>query len=326
MQQYLIRRALQAVFVFFMVSVGLFWLINSAPGDPVTAMLHSDPQAVHLLSNPEELQRQRKALGLDKPWTIRYGLWFQKVLQGDLGQSFISKRPVAQILLSHLRPTLILTGTATLVALLIGVPLGILSALRQYTLLDQVLGTAAFMGISMPGYYLAILALYLFSLKFPLFPSFGMQTVVGSTELPRWLDIAWHLVLPASVLAFERIAGYLRYMRAAVQEVMQKEYVRMARAKGVGYGRVVLRHIFPNALIPLVTLVGLSVPGLFAGAVLIETIFAWPGLGYIGVDAIGKRDYLLVMGFNLMVAGLVLLSNLATDVVYALVDPRIRYQ
>jgi peptide/nickel transport system permease protein len=252
-------------------------------------------------------------------------LWLQKALQGDLGMSFVSRRPVAQILGQHVAPTLVLMSTATGLALLIGVPLGILAALKQYSLFDQISGTIAFMGISVPGFYLAILMLYLFALRFPIFPTFGMRTLSG-TDLPGWLDVLWHLVLPAGVLAFERIASYMRYMRSAVQDVMRTDYVRMAHAKGVSYWRAVWRHMFPNALIPLVTLIGLSIPGLFAGAVLIERIFAWPGLGFIGVEAVAKRDYLLVMGFNLMISALVLLSNLVTDMVYAYVDPRIRYQ
>ncbi len=326
MVNYMVRRLLQALLVMFLVSVGLFALINSAPGDPVTSMLSADPNLAQRLSDTEELERQRKALGLDQPWPVRYVLWLQKALQGELGHSYVSRRPVAEILGQHLVPTLVLMSTATGLALLIGVPLGILAALRQYSLFDQVSGTVAFMGISVPGFYLAILVLYLFSLRFPIFPSFGMRTMGGTTDLPGWLDILWHLALPAGVLAFERIASYMRYMRSAVQDVMRTEYVRMAHAKGVSYWRAVWRHMFPNALLPLVTLIGLSIPGLFGGAVLIERIFAWPGLGFIGVDAVARRDYLLVMGFNLMISALVLLSNLVTDLVYAYVDPRIRLQ
>jgi peptide/nickel transport system permease protein len=326
MQRFLLQRVAQAAVVLFLISIGLFGLINSAPGDPVTAMLAADPSGVQQLSNPVEIARQRHLLGLDKPWPVRYVLWLEKAFQGDLGRSFVSQLPVSEILLSHLVPTLILTTTAMLMTLLIGVPLGVISALKQYSFLDQLLGTAAFMGISVPGFYLAIIALYLFALKFPIFPTFGMQTLLGTPVLPPVLDIAWHVILPASVLALGQVASYLRYMRAAVQEVMGTDYVRMARAKGATYWRVVVRHMFPNALIPLVTLIGLSIPGLFGGTVIIETIFSWPGLGYIGVDAVGRRDYLLVMGFNLMIAVLVLGSNLLTDVVYSYVDPRIRYQ
>lgn len=326
MQRFLSQRVAQAVLVLFFISVGLFGLINSAPGDPVTAMLSADPSGVQQLSNPVEIARQRHLLGLDKPWPVRYVLWLEKVFQGDWGSSFVSHLPVTEILVSHLVPTLILTTTALLMALLIGVPLGVVSALKQYSLFDQLLGATAFMGISVPGFYLAIVALYLFALKIPIFPTFGMQTLLGTPTLPPLLDIAWHVLLPASVLALGQVASYLRYMRAAVQEVMGTDYVRMARAKGAPYWRVVVRHMFPNALIPLVTLIGLSLPGLFGGTVIIETIFSWPGLGYIGVDAVGRRDYLLVMGFNLMIAALVLGSNLLTDVVYSFVDPRIRYQ
>ena len=326
MPRYILQRTLQAILVLFVISVALFWLINSAPGDPVTAMLSSDPSGVQQYSNPIEIARQRHLLGLDQPWPVRYVLWLEKALQGDLGRSFVSHLPVSEIIVSHLVPTLVLTTTALVLALVIGVPLGVVSALKQYSVLDQLLGAIAFVGISVPGFYLAIVALYLFALKFPIFPTFGMQTLLSTPTLPPVLDIAWHVLLPASVLAVGQIASYLRYMRAAVQEVMSRDFVRMASAKGAPYWRVVVRHMFPNALIPLVTLIGLSLPGLFGGTVIIETIFAWPGLGFIGVDAVGKRDYLLVMGFNLMIGALVLGSNLLTDIVYAYVDPRIRYQ
>lgn len=325
MQRYIVRRILQSIVVLFLISLGLFALISSAPGDPVTAILSADPSQVRQFTSREDLERQRRALGLDKPWIVRYGLWLKSVAQGDLGISFVSRRPVTEVIVPRIFPTVLLMGTATLVALLIGVPLGIVSALKDQSLLDHTLGVLAFLGVSVPGFFLAILALYVFALKIPVFPTFGMKTLIGEKALPPMADVVWHTALPASVLAFERIASYMRYTRASMREVIGSDYVRTARAKGLWKWLVVARHMFPNALMPLVTLIGLTIPFLFSGAVLIETVFAWPGLGQLSVDAVGRRDYPVVMGFNLMIASLVLISNLITDLVYGYIDPRIRH-
>ena len=324
MANYILKRILQSIVVLFLISLGLFALINSAPGDPLTAMLAANPQEVRQLVNPEALERQRQVLGLDKPWAVRYLLWLRHLGQGDLGISFVTNRPVFEIVGARIFPTVLLTGTATLVAVLIGVPLGIISALKDGSLLDQTLGTLAFLGVSLPGFILAIMALFLFALKIPLFPTFGMKTVIGEARFPPAVDVAWHLTLPMVVLAFGQVAGYMRYTRASMREVLQADYVRTARAKGLKELIIVVWHMFPNALLPLVTLIGLSIPHLLSGAVLIERIFAWPGLGQLAVSAVGRRDYPVIMGFNLMIAALVLLFNLITDIAYSFVDPRIR--
>ena len=323
MANYIVNRLLQSIVVLFLISIGLFGLVNSAPGDPITAMISADIH-VRQSTDPAILQRQRELLGLDKPWPVRYVLWLGRVVRGELGTSFVSKLPVSEIIGKRIFPTLLLMGTATLVSILIGIPLGIISALKDQSLLDHTLGTVAFLGVSVPGFFLAILALWTFALRIPLFPTFGMKTLVGKTTLPPVADVAWHLTLPMAVLAFERIAGYMRYTRASMREVLQADYVRTARAKGLKEMFVIIRHMFPNALLPLVTLIGLSIPFLFSGAILIEKIFAWPGLGQLAVDSVGKRDYPVIMGFNLMIAALVLLFNLITDIFYSFVDPRIR--
>ena len=323
-QGYILRRVLQAIVVWFLVSLILYALISAAPGDPISAMISSDPLQVQQFTDKTSLARQRELLGLDKPWIVRYGLWVYQLFHGDLGFSFVTRRPVAQTIFSHIWPTLLLMGTGTVLAIAIGVPLGIVSALRQYTLLDHILGLASFIVVSVPGFFLAIVFLYLFASRLDLFPSFGMSSLADSDTLPPALDVAWHMTLPVSVLAMQRIGSYLRYTRSSMQEILRADYLRTAYAKGLTQRLVVLHHMLPNALVPLVTLVGLSLPFLFSGAVMIEIVFAWPGLGYLGFKSIGQRDYPVIMGFNLMIAALVLSFNLVTDVVCAVIDPRIR--
>lgn len=318
MRQFVLRRLWTSVPVLFLITLITFLMINLAPGDPLDYMFSGESAA---LLNKEEI---RKQLGLDQPLPIRYFIWLKEVVSGNLGYSGFTSLPVARVLSIRIGPTLLLMSTAMLISLLIGIPIGVLSALRQYSWIDYGVTVFSLLWVSVPGFFAALVALYLFSLKFPIFPSFGMTTVTGSSD--PLADVLWHLALPATILGLENTAIFMRYTRASMLEVVRQDYITTARAKGLVERVVVFKHAFRNAMLPLLTILGLQLPSLVGGAVLIETIFGWPGLGRISVEAVASRDYTTIMAFNLITAVLVLGSNLLTDISYAYVDPRIKYE
>jgi peptide/nickel transport system permease protein len=292
-------------------------MINLAPGDPIAAMV---PPELGL--SGEALQAYKVSLGLDKPLPVRYALWLGELAHGNLGYSYISQRPVRQVIIDRLWPTLELTLTALAISMVLGVVLGVLSAIKQYSAVDYLLTVLAFVGVSTPGFFAGMGVLYIFALKLGWFPTSGMVTP-GPDLGP--FDNLRHLVLPATILGPERAAALVRYTRSSMLDVIRQDYITTARAKGVRESLVIFRHAFRNALIPLITVVGLSLPLLVSGAVFIEVIFSWPGMGSLAVNAISQRDYPVIMGFNLVAAGVVLLSNLVADLAYSVADPRIRY-
>jgi peptide/nickel transport system permease protein len=292
-------------------------MINLAPGDPIAAMV---PPELGL--SGEALQAYKVSLGLDKPLPVRYALWLGELAHGNLGYSYISQRPVRQVIIDRLWPTLELTLTALAISMVLGVVLGVLSAIKQYSAVDYLLTVLAFVGVSTPGFFAGMGVLYIFALKLGWFPTSGMVTP-GPDLGP--FDNLRHLVLPATILGLERAAALVRYTRSSMLDVIRQDYITTARAKGVRESLVIFRHAFRNALIPLITVVGLSLPLLVSGAVFIEVIFSWPGMGSLAVNAISQRDYPVIMGFNLVAAGVVLLSNLVADLAYSVADPRIRY-
>ena len=317
MQKYVVRRILISIPVFIGITIIMFFLINSAPGDPLAALINPE-----MARDEQMLQEMRRQLGLDKPIPVRYAIWFGQMLKGNLGNSFITGQPVIENIGQRLPATLQLMLVALGLALLIGVPLGILSALRQYTALDYVLTVSSFFWVSVPIFFLGLVLLYVFALKLDMFPISGKQTPGEPFAL---LDNLWHLVLPALAVATTNIAGFLRYSRSSMLEVIRQDYISTARAKGLRERVVMLRHAFRNALLPIVTLIGLTLPHLFGGAVITETIFQWPGIGMLYVQAVRGRDYNLVMGISFFSALLILLVNLLTDLTYAWIDPRIKY-
>lgn len=318
MQQFLLRRLWTSVPVLFLITLITFLMINLAPGDPLDYMFDGERVT---LANKDALRQQ---LGLDQPLPIRYLLWLKEVVTGNLGYSGFTSLPVARVLGIRIGPTLLLMTTAMLISLIIGIPIGVISALRQYSWVDYAVTIFSLMWVSVPGFFAALAALYLFSLKLPIFPSFGMTSLTPTQE--PILDIAWHLALPATILGLENTAIFMRYTRASMLDVIRQDYITTARAKGLRERFVIYRHAFRNALLPLLTILGLQLPSLFGGAVLIETIFGWPGLGRISVEAVASRDYSTIMAFNLITAVLVLGSNLLTDISYAYIDPRIKYK
>lgn len=317
MGKYVIRRLLQMIPLLLGISIIVFGVMHSAPGNPVAQM------AFGTRTDPEFKAKRIRELGLDQPLPVQYVKWLSHTLRGDFGESIRFRRPVSEMILERLPNTLTLTVTAEVMALLIAIPVGVISATRQYSAFDYTVSAAAFMGISLPSFFAALLAIYIFGVQLQWFPLSGTQTA-GVTN-PTLLDRLHHLALPALTLAVRSVASYARFTRSSMLEVIRQDYVRTARAKGLQERLVVYKHALRNGLIPLVTLIGFSLPGLFGGAVLLEYIFVWPGMGQLSIEAVGNRDYPLLMATNMLFAVLVLLGNLVADILYAVVDPRIRY-
>jgi peptide/nickel transport system permease protein len=265
----------------------------------------------------------RERFGLNDPFGVRYLRWLGQALTGNLGFRYKNFESVSASIASRIGPTLLLIGSAMIVGIGIGIPLGVLSALKQYSFTDFSLTAFAFLGISMPAFFAGLGGLYLFAIKWDLVPVGGMYTIGQERTV---LDTLHHLALPAAILSLSYIAILTRYTRSSMLEVMRQDYITTARAKGLRERLVIVRHAFRNALIPILTVIGLSLPNLIAGAVFIETIFAWPGLGRLYIDGAQSRDYPMVLGMALITALMVLVANLLTDITYALVDPRIRYE
>lgn len=295
----------------------IFALLQFTPGDPIDLFVSPEQTLT-----PEQRASMERELGLDRPAPVRYGYWLREVAQGNLGYRIKTGESVTAVIRSRMGPTLILMTTSMLIGCTVGVALGVIAAVRKYTLVDYALTLFAFLGTSLPAFFAGLLALYLFALEFSLFPAGGMSTPGEPFSIA---DRLWHLVLPAAVLAFFQVGSVLRYTRAAMLEVLGQDFVRTASAKGLRNRDVVARHGLRNALLPVVTIIGASIPTLVGGAVFTESIFSWPGMGLLYLDAVNSRDYPLIMGLTLVISTVVLLANLLTDITYAIVDPRIRF-
>jgi peptide/nickel transport system permease protein len=313
---YLVRRLLLVGPVLLGVSVVVFMVLHLSPGDPAEIML--GPQATK-----EDLERLRTELGLTEPLPVQYARWLGHVVQGDLGRSLWMKRPVLGEVLGRFQATLILTGTALLLSTVGGIALGVASATRPNSLLDRLSAVASLFGVSMPVFWLGIVLMVIFALWLGWLPASGMYSPYGGGDLR---DLLAHLALPAVTLAAASITIVARLTRSTMLETLGQDYIRTARAKGVVERLVVLRHGLRNALIPIVTVVGVQAGYLLGGAVLTETVFAWPGVGTLMVQGILARDFPLVQGCVLVVALCFVLVNLAVDALYAWLDPRIRLE
>lgn len=317
MTAYILRRLAISIPVLLGITLLTFVAYNLAPGDPIDAMI--DPT---ISQDPADLQALREQLGLDKPMLVRYGIWLREAAQGNLGFSYRTGEAVSRRIADRLPNTLQLTGVALLIAIGLGIPLGVVSALRQYSRVDYILTFFAFSGISIPSFFLALGAIYILALKFKLFPSHGMGDPDADLYVVERLH---HLILPALVLGLDRVAGFLRYTRSSMLEVLGQDFMTTAKAKGLAGNIRIWRHGFRNALISIITIIGLSLPHLFGGSVIVETIFAWPGMGQMAITAVSQRDYPVLMGVALVTSIVVLVSNLVADIAYAAADPRIRY-
>ncbi len=318
MTTYILRRILISLPIILVITVIVFLLANMMPGDAVMAMISSDsPMEADLI------KLRQGQLGLDLPLYEQYGRWLGTLAKGSLGYSFQTGEPVGQMILTRIPATLELMGLSLIIAVILGVFLGTISALRQYSPLDYSLTLFGFTGISIPDFFLGMILIFVFALTLKWFPTSGMVT--AGTEF-SWSDNLRHLFLPALALALVRTSVFMRYTRASVLEVINEDYVRTARAKGMTERVVTVRHILRNALIPVITVIGINLTVLFAGSVIIETIFQWPGIGMMFINAIALRDSPVIMGYVLISAFVVLLANLVTDVTYSFADPRIRYE
>jgi peptide/nickel transport system permease protein len=323
MRTYILRRLLQIVPTVLMITFVVFLMMRSVPGDPVVALLGD-------AYTEEDAVRMRQAYGLDKPILVQYVIWLGKLLQGDWGASILTGRPVLEDVLVRLPVTLELIVLSMGVALMIALPAAIIGALRQNTWADYSATSAAMIGVSIPEFFLGVLLLLLFSIGLGgLLPSSGWVYLPGTCPMMVCGTSLWgnlqHVLMPALALGVGRAAILTRLLRASMLEVIRTEYVTTARAKGLSEAPVVLKHALKNALIPTVTVMGLQVGFLIGGAIVVETLFAMPGLGTFGIDAIIARDYQQVQGFALITAFAFVVINLLVDLTYTVLDPRIRY-
>jgi peptide/nickel transport system permease protein len=315
MRRYLVERLVSAAFVLVGVSFIVFVLSRLVPGDPAEVMLGP-------LATPGELAALREQFGLDRPVPIQYGRWFSNVVQGDLGRSIMLHRPVLPEIWERFRATAILAAGGMLLAFPLGILVGILAAIRPGSVLDRLSRLVATLSISMPAFWFGLLLVIGFSVRLGWLPGTGMYSPVGGGGLG---DLLEHLVLPAITLSLVPLAVVSRLTRSNMLDAMDQDYVRTARAKGASEGRVVARHAFSNTLVSLLTVIGLQVGFLLAGAVYVEVVFSWPGIGFMMVNAILTRDYPLVQGGVLLIATSYVAINFATDLLYTCVDPRVRY-
>jgi peptide/nickel transport system permease protein len=313
MSAYILKRILAMVPVMFLVSLIVFFILHLTPGDPAIMMLGEE-------ANPQTLAALRHELGLDQPIIVQYGIWVAKVLSGDLGRSIRTNQPVTEAIVQRLPTTIELTLLAMLVSLCIAIPTGIISATQRNSASDLIVTTLALIGVSMPNFFLAILLIFIFSLNLRWLPPIGFTPITKDL-----VANVQGMILPAITLGAATAAVVARLTRSSLLEVMGQEYIRTARAKGLAERAVIYAHALKNAMIPVVTIVGLQIGALLSGAVITETIFVLPGVGRLVVDSIFQRDFPLVQGVVLFGALVFVVANLVVDVLYSFLDPRIRY-
>lgn len=324
MIRFILRRLAIAVPILFAVSIVTFAFANLAPGDPVSAMIRPGSDV-----RPSDLEALRISLGLDRPIHERYLAWLGQVVQGNFGAT-ISGTSVASLLGQRIPNTIKLIGVAALIGVSSGVLLGVISAFRQGSWFDNLMTFVVFLGVSLPSYLIALIGTLVLVIGvrevtgFGLFPSGGAAD--PNSDLPGWLDELWHLTLPVLTLSFGLTATFLRYTRASILEVLRQDHVTTARAKGLREVLVRRRHILRNGLLPIVTVLGVVLPLMITGALFVESLFRWPGVGQLMWNATQSREYNIIMAVSLLVAVVIIVSNLVVDILYAFIDPRIRYQ
>ena len=311
-------RLLSSIAIFLAIAIGLFALVHAAPGDPVEMTV---PPELAGADREAYIAARRKELGLDQAVMVQFFRWMTGVFSGDLGYSYSSGQPVGQVLTDRLGPTLLLMGSALVIGALIAVPAGILAATKRNTPIDYAISTGSVLAICFPGFFLAMLGIYVFAVQLRALPSAGMVSSGGGDAL----DVLRHLILPVSLLSLTVAAPFTRFVRGGMLEELGKDYVRTVIAKGGGQIRAI-GHALRNTLLSLITVLMLYIPVFLAGAVAVERVFAWPGMGQLSIQAVQARDYPVVIGFGLYVAVLVLVCNLLADLAYVILDPRVRRQ
>ena len=314
MSRFVLQRLGQSLLLLVIVSMLGFAILHLAPGGPLSQFASGTDMT------QEDLDRIAEQLGLNRPLPVQYAEWSWRMLQGDWGRSFRDGEPVLRVIGSHLGATLQLMLTATLLAIIIGVAIGTLGAVRRHSVFDTLATVGAMVALSIPTFWFGLVAIYTFSVWLGWLPS-GNRSTPGDGS---GLDLLRHLILPALVLALVETAIWSRFMRSSMLDVVNQDYIRTARAKGVPEGRILLRHAFRNAALPMITVLGLQLPTLLGGALVTETVFTWPGMGRLFLDSISYRDYPVVMGILMFSAALVLLGSLLADLLHAVADPRIR--
>jgi len=314
MLSYVARRIAQSIVLLILVSIIGFALLHLTPGGPLSQFANTPGMSA------AALKRIAHQMGLDKPIPVQYLDWTGHLLRGDWGRSYRDQQPVLTVIASHLWATLELMLSSTFLAVLAGTWIGVLGAVRRYSVADYLATIGAMIALSIPTFWFGLVMIYLFSVWLPWFPSGDMHQPGDRS----FLDYAHHLVLPCLVLTLVTVATWSRYMRASMLEVVNQDYIRTARAKGLRRRAILVRHALRNALLPMITIAGLQVPTLLGGALVTETVFTWPGMGRLFLDSLGYRDYPVVMGLLMFTAILVLLGNLIADLLYVVADPRIR--
>jgi len=319
MLRYAGKRIIQMLPILIGVSLIIFLIFSFAPGDIVDTM----GATTHL--SVQKAAQLRHINHLDEPKLVQYVYWLTNAVKGNLGYSLEYRQPVTQVLGSYIWNSFYLALACFIATILIALPLGIISATKQYSAFDSIFTIVALIGISLPTFFMGMLLIKWFAVDVSLFPVSGMVTSGSNyTGFSKVLDVLYHMFLPFVVLTFANVASLMRYVRTSMLEVSRQDYIRTARAKGLEEKVVIYKHALRNGLIPVITILGMWLPGLFSGAIITEQIFGWPGIGRITLQAVNDRDYPLLMGFNMLIALLTLLGNLLADITYAAVDPRIR--
>ncbi len=319
MLPFVANRALQGLVLLILVSFISFAVMNLAPGNAMQTFIN--PRM-----STQEIARAEDALGINKPVPVQYLGWISSLARGNFGYSVRNGQSVTELLKQRAGPTLLLTVTSFALIVLFALGIGIYSAARPYSIVDYLSTTLVFAGISIPSFFLGLTLIYLFAVQLGWFPTSGYESYSANHHgFALFLDRLWHMALPVAVLTLTGIAGILRHVRSSVSEALRQDYIRTARSKGVGERTVLIKHALRNGLIPVITLLGLSLPAFFAGSVITETIFAWPGMGRLLVDSVFARDYPVSMAINAITAALVVAGSLVADVLYGVVDPRVRF-
>lgn len=319
MIHYMIRRVLMFIPMLFLLTIIIFGLAQAAPGDPFTANI--DPSV-----DPEIYEQQREKYGLNDSVPQQYVTWLSSFVKGDFGESIHYKgRSVKEVISGRIVNTLYLSMFALGITILFAIPIGLYSARNPYSIFDYTATTFGFLGLSIPGFFFGLVSIYVFALHLGWFPSQGSVSTTGQQGLTLFFDRMHHLVLPGFTLGFAGIATYMRYVRSEVTDILKSDYIRTARAKGMGETSVLYKHTLRNALIPIITLLGFELGVLLSGAVITEQVFNYPGLGTLFIDSITNRDYPVIMAINLLLGTTIMIGNLVADILYSIVDPRIRY-
>ena len=328
MLTYFVRRVLVGCITLFLITLLIYWLVRHMPGTPLT--MDVAVQSADKRISDADLKRLERIYGLDKPWYIAYFQWINNLSYGDFGRSFSEKRPVAEVIGKRIGPTILLSGTSLFLTYLFSVPLGIWSTANRGTTAERGVSTVLYMLYSLPAFVAALLLLIVFyknleGTPFQLKPGMYSEDFADLSPAAQVWDVAKHMILPVICFTYGSLAYFSRFVKSNMEEVVRQDYIRTARAKGVGPVKILLHHAFRNTLIPFVTLVGLTLPSILGGSVVLEQIFNWPGMGQLFLESIYRRDYPVIMGLTLMFSTLTLLGQLLADMLYALVDPRVTY-